>query len=257
VRADSAALVQSLGTDARVRASLGPEYGLPFVTVGEAQPFVPVSFAAFADEADPGPYPLPATTPIEGGDAAEGDRHAIVVDTATCHLYELYDAFRPTASTGWVADAGAVFDLRSNALRPEGFVSADAAGLAVFPGLLRYDELVERGAIPHALRVTIAQTQRGHVHPATHGIGTATTALPAMGMRLRLKASFDCSQRSPEGQVLCTALKKYGLLVADRGVSLMLSGDADPRWSEHALPTDLLQFPGSAFEVVDTGPVLP
>ncbi len=225
------------------------QYGIPYVVVGPTQALVPVTFDGYPSESDPGPYPIPATAPVEGG----GDRHVIVVDTGRCRLYELFDASRIGAGPGWRASNGAVFDLRSNAMRPDGWTSADAAGLPIFAGLTRYDE-VAAGAIRHALRFTVRCTQRGYIHPATHQAGSSNTSCPPMGARFRLKASFDISRYTGQARIILEALKTYGMIVADNGSDWFISGTSDPRWND----TDLNQLrtvPGSAFEVADTGPI--
>ncbi|MFL6206292.1 MAG: hypothetical protein ACJ739_13180 [Acidimicrobiales bacterium] len=210
----------------------------------------------YADESDPGPYPIPPTAPIEGGASSTGDRHVLVVDDAACKLYELYAAYPQNGGSSWLAGSGAIFDLRSNALRPEGWTSADAAGLPIYPGLVRYDEVVQEGVIDHALRFTVSRTQAGYIHPATHEASDVTDAnVPPMGARFRMKAAYSCAAYSAEVQVICTALKRYGMLVADNGSSWYVSGAHDPRWDDDALG-DLKLIPGSAFEAVDTGPVL-
>ena len=231
----------------------GAPNGIPFVTVGAGQPRVEVTFEA-AGESDPGPYPIPPDAPIEGGPDGDGDRHVIVLDDESCVLYELFAAF--PEGDGWRAFSGARFDLGSNALRPDGFTSADAAGLPILPGLVRYDEVVERGSIEHALRFTVPRTQAGFIHPATHEASDSSDpTLPPMGLRLRLRADFDCAGLSTEVQVICDALKSYGMLVADHGSAWFVSGAPDPRWDDDAL-RDLRQIPGDAFEAVDTGPII-
>jgi hypothetical protein len=257
----SADYIASIGRSAGLKADFGSgewdggPIGIPYVRVGASQPKVPVSFG-YVDESDPGPYPVPADAPIEGGASSDGDRHVLVVDDAACRLYELYDAHPVDGGRSWTAGSGAVFDLRSNALRPDGWTSADAAGLPIFPGLIRYDEVVEQGAIRHALRFTVSRTQRGYIHPATHFASSITDPdVPPMGLRLRMKASYSCASFSREVQVICAALKRYGMFVADNGSDWYLSGAHDPRWDDDALG-DLKQIPGDAFEAVDTGPVL-
>jgi hypothetical protein len=226
------------------------QYGIPYVVVGASQPLVPVTFDGYPSESDPGPYPIPVNAPVEGG----GDRHVIVVDTSRCKLYELFDASRVGAGPAWRASNGAVFDLRSNALRPETWTSADAAGLPIFAGLARYDE-VAAGAIRHALRFTVRCTQRGYIHPATHQAGSSNTSCPPMGARFRLRASFDLSGYRGQARVILEALKTYGLIVADNGSDWFINGTSDPRWDDADL-NQLRTVPGSSFEVVDTGPVL-
>ncbi|MBV8195449.1 MAG: hypothetical protein JOY80_07960, partial [Candidatus Dormibacteraeota bacterium] len=183
---------------------------------------------------------------------AGSDHHVLVLDSGNCHLYEMFNAAANNGG-GWSCDSGAIFDLGSDALRPDGWTSADAAGLPILPGLVRYDE-VQSGVITHALRFTVSQTQDGFIHPATHQAGVANTALPPMGLRLRLKASFDLTPYHGESLVILTALKKYGMIVADNGSSWFISGATDSRWDD----TDLDQLkgvPGSAFEVVQTGTI--
>jgi|SRR5690242_5216422 hypothetical protein len=253
VSSRSAAYLTSIGLTGHLHADFGGggAYGIPYVTV-QAEPQVPVNFTAYGDESDPGPYPVPLAAPVEGGASSDGDRHVLAVDTDHCKLYEMYRAF-PRANR-WDADAGAVFDLRSDALRPDGWTSADAAGLPIFPGLVRYDE-VSAGAIRHALRFTVARTQQGYIHPATHDASSSTDPnLPPMGLRLRLKASFDTTPFHGEARVVLDALKRYGMIVADNGSNWYITGASDPRWND----TDLNQLktvPGSSFEVVDTGPI--
>ncbi|HEX5616521.1 MAG TPA: hypothetical protein VFZ83_15305 [Acidimicrobiia bacterium] len=227
-------------------------YGIPYVTVRWNQPEVPIRFTAYGDESDPGPYPVPLDAPVEGGPYADGDRHVIAVDRDHCELYELYRAFRTTS--GWKADSGARFDLRSNALRPLGWTSADAAGLPIFAGLVRYDE-VAAGRIPHALRFTVSRTQRGFVLPATHFASSSTDPnLPPMGLRFRLRADFDLSGYRGQARVVLEALREFGMIVADNGSNWYVTGAADPRWDDDDL-RQLRSVPGTAFEVVDTGPV--
>ncbi len=180
------------------------EYGIPYVTVGAGEPQVPINFTAYGDESDPGPYPVPIGAPVEGGAASDGDRHVIAVDRNACKVYELYRAF--PRGNHWDADQGSVFDLRSNALRPLGWTSADAAGLSIFAGLVRYDE-VAAGHIDHALRFTISRSQRGYVLPATHAASSSTDPnRPPMGLRLRLKASFDRTRYTGQARVILDAL---------------------------------------------------
>lgn len=254
VAAGSASYVASIGATGHLHPDFGGggAYGIPYVTVA-AQASVPVNFTAYGDESDPGPYPVPLSAPIEGGATSTGDRHVLAVDTDHCVLYEMYNAF-PRAGH-WDADAGAVFDLRSNRLRPDSWTSADAAGLPILPGLVRYDE-VASGAIRHALRFTVARTQRGFIHPATHFASSSTDpSLPPMGLRLRLKTNFDTSAFHGQARVVLDALKRYGMIVADNGSNWYVTGAADPRWDDNDL-AQLKNVPGSAFEAVDTGPIL-
>jgi hypothetical protein len=254
VHARSDDFVDAIGRSQNVHPDFGTEYGIPYTLVPGAQPRVSIDFTAYADESDPGPYPIPADAPIEGGPDSDGDRHVIVIDSSDCVLYEMYRSF-PSAGGGWSADAGAVWDLKRDAQRPMGWTSADAAGLPVFAGLVRYDEVVEQGEIRHALRFTVSRSQAAFIAPATHYAATSTDpSLPPMGLRLRMKASYDCSPFSREARVVCAALKKYGMLVADNGSSWFISGAPDPRWDDDALG-DLKQIPGDAFEAVDSGPL--
>jgi hypothetical protein len=222
------------------------EYGIPYVVVDDSQPFVPITFTAYGDESDPGPYPVPDDAPVENG----SDQHVLVVDADHCMLYELYKAEYNGA--GWDAESGAVFDLASNDLRPAGWTSADAAGLPIFPGLARYDE-VEAGAILHALRFTVQESQRAYIPPATHWASDSDDPdLPPMGLRLRLKADYDISGYTGQARVVLEALRVYGMIVADNGTSWFISGASDPRWDDDDL-NQLKSVPGSAFEVVETG----
>lgn len=233
----------------------GGPIGIPYVVVGGDQPRVPVSFY-YGDESDPGPYPIPPDAPIEGGASSDGDRHVLVVDTDDWKLYELYDARPVDGGARWTAGSGAIFDLASNALRPDGWTSADAAGLPIFPGLVRYDEVVERRVIEHALRFTCPQTRRAYVHPARHWSSSRTDPdLPPMGMRVRLRADFDIEDYPASVQVILRALKTYGMLLADNGSGWFVSGTHDPRWDDDEIGA-LKSVPSSAFEVVRMGPVV-
>jgi hypothetical protein len=251
---NSDALIASCGASKSVHPDFGTVWngapnGIPYVLVNGDQQRVPVTFD-YDDESDAGPYPIPPGAPIEGGPQSQGDRHVLVVDVDNWMLYELYAAYPVNNGASWRAGSGAIFDLSSNALRPAGWTSADAAGLPIFPGLVRYDEVVERGAIEHAVRFTCPSTRRAYVPPARHWASSSTSAnLPPMGMRVRLKANVDISRLSPEARVIATALKKYGMLLADNGSGFYISGAPDPRWSDDALAT-LSQLRGSDFEVV-------
>ncbi len=232
----------------------GAPIGIPFVVVGGTQPKVPVTFD-YADESDPGPYPIPPDAPIEGGAAASGDRHVLVVDRDNCILYEVFAAYPQNGGASWTAGSGARYDLRSNALRPSGWTSADAAGLPILPGLVRYDE-VASGAIEHALRFTAPQTQRAFVWPARHFASTSTdSAHPPMGMRFRLKASYDVSRFSPQARAIAQAMKTYGLILADNGSPWYVSGAPDEHWSNDVLH-ELDALRGADFEAVDTSPLM-
>jgi len=228
----------------------GAPNGIPYVVVSGNQSLVPINFTAFGSQSDPGPYPVPANAPIEGGPNATGDRHVLVIDRDNWKLFEMYRAFPVNSGASWNCDSGAVFDLNSNALRPAGWTSADAAGLPIFPGLVRYDEVFEQQEIRHAIRFTASITRRAYVAPARHWASSNTSVdRPPMGMRVRLKTSFDISGYSPAMQVILRALKKYGMILADNGSSWFISGAPDPRWSDDDLNT-LKQIKGSSFEVV-------
>jgi hypothetical protein len=247
--------IAALGGNQKLHADFGsnPEYGIPYVVVPSNQPGVPINFTAYGDESDPGPYPIPANAPVEGGSSSTGDRHVLVLQQGTCKLYEMYRAFK--TATGWNADSGAVWNLNTGALRPAGWTSADAAGLPILPGLVRYDE-VKSGQITHALRFTVSRTQKGYVLPATHWASSYTDAdLLPMGARLRLRADFDTSGYSGDARVILEALKKYGMIVADNGSNWFITGATDSRWNDDDL-NQLKNVPGSAFEVVSTGPIV-
>lgn len=225
-----------------------PDYGIPYVVVDNGTTKSSIT-AEYADETDAGPYPIPANPPIEAG----GDRHMIMFHKDECKLYELYAADNSGGS--WMVGSGAIFDLMSNVLRPDYWTSADAAGLPIFPGLARYDE-VKSGKITHALRFTVSKTQKGFIHPATHFASSSTDAnLPPMGLRLRLKADFDTSTFTGDSRVILEALKTYGMIVADNGSDWFISGATDPRWDDEDL-NQLKTVPGSAFEAVETGPII-
>lgn len=227
----------------------GAPNGIPYVVVSGSQARVPVTFQ-YADESDPGPYPIPADAPVEGGANGAGDRHVLVIDRDAWKLYELFDAHPVNGGASWSAGSGAVFDLASSALRPAGWTSADAAGLPIFPGLVRYDEVVEQKAVRHALRFTCPATRRAYVAPARHWASSRTDAnLPPMGMRVRLKAGFSVSGFSPNLQVILNAMKTYGMLLADNGSAWYVSGAPDPRWSDDELAA-LRTVHASDFEVV-------
>jgi len=257
---NSANLIASIGLTTGLHPDFGTVWngapiGIPYYVVSGTQGKVPVSFE-YAGESDPGPYPVPANAPIEGGAASEGDRHVLVIDKDHWKLYELYAAYPQNGGASWKAGSGAVFDLNSNALRPAGWTSADAAGLPIFPGLVRYDEVVEGQAIRHALRFTCQRTRRAYVAPARHWASALTDPnLPPMGMRVRLKASFDISPYPANVQVILRAMKTYGLILADNGSNWFVSGAPDPRWNDEELGT-LRQVKGSDFEVVKMGTVV-
>jgi hypothetical protein len=261
VHPSSATYLASIGLDAEVHADFGSglwdggPIGIPYTVADASTPRVQVTFD-YADESDPGPYPIPANAPIEGGPDSDGDRHVLVVDRDACRLYELYAAY-PNGDGTWRAGSGAQWDLRSNALRPATWTSADAAGLPILPGLVRYDE-VAAGVIDHAIRVTVPATQDSFVWPARHQAGDDDPSLPPMGLRLRLKASVDVAGFPVQVQPILRAMQTYGLIVADNGSPWYLSGAPDERWDNDVLHAmDVLT--GRDFEAVDTSslPVSP
>jgi hypothetical protein len=259
VDANSSAYVNAMGATTNVHADFGSgewppgsgsPIGIPFVVVPPSQPLVPINWTAYGDESDPGPYPVPPTAPIEGGPNSDGDRHVLVLRQGECKLYELYRAFPNGA--GWDADSGAVYTMTVNGpLRPATWTSADAAGLPILPGLVRYDE-VASGEIDHAVRFTSNTTRAAYVWPARHQAPYHSTPnSPPMGQRFRLKASFVIDNRfSPETQVILRALKKYGMILADNGSSWYISGAPDERWNNDVLH-ELDVVKGSDFEAVD------
>lgn len=256
LRADSDAIIATIQANGgtRLHPDFGenPDYGIPYVVVGADQPEVPIDYRAYGDESDPGPFPVPLDAPVEGGSGATGDRHVLVVRSGTCELFELYRAFRSGA--GWAADSGARFDLGSNDLRPLGWTSADAAGLPILPGLVRYDE-VAAGSIDHAIRITFARTQDGYILPATHAASNRSDpTLPPMGLRLRLKAEFDVDSLTGQAKVIAVAMQRYGVIVADNGSNWFFQGAPSPSWDDDDLGR-LTGVSGDWFEVVDTGPI--
>jgi hypothetical protein len=253
VLSNSSSMVTTIGASRGFHADFGAgmwdggPIGIPFVTVTGAQTKYPATFL-YWDESDPGPYAVPLNAPIEGGSNSTGDRHAIALDVDNCILYELYRAFPQSAS--WTGDSGAIFDLKSNALRPATWTSADAAGLPIMPGLVTYDEVLS-GEIRHAIRFTAPQTRREFVWPARHYASSLTgTQYPRMGERFRLKASFNITPYPSEVQVILRAMKKYGIILADNGSAWFISGAPDPRWNDDNLQT-FGQLLGSNFEAVD------
>jgi len=255
VDANSDAYVQAIGEDVGVHPDFGTVYegapiGIPYVVVPGSQPRLPVDFD-YAEESDPGPYPIPPNPPIEGGSGSDGDRHVLIVDRDACVLYELYDAHPEAGGSRWSAGSGAIFDLHSQALRTDGWTSADAAGLPILPGLVRYDE-VTSGAIRHALRFTAPDTRSDHVWPARHDASDLIASrFPPMGQRFRLRADFDLSGFSPKVRVILRALQTYGMMLADNGSPWFLSGVPDARWDDETLVTELRRVHGSDFEAVD------
>jgi len=254
IAADSAQIIATIGTGTGLHPDFGSglwdggPIGIPFDVVSKLTPRAQVRFD-YADESDKAPYPIPKAVHIEGGAQSDGDRHALLLDKDACRLYELY-ALRKGAG-GWTAGSGAIFDLRSNKLRPASWTSADAAGLPIFPGLARFDE-VARGVINHALRFTVQRTRRQFVYPARHYASSSDDpSLPPMGLRVRLKTDVDISHFPKQSRVVLQALKTYGMIVADNGSNWYISGAPDRRWSNDDLHS-LGRITGSMFEVVDT-----
>ena len=256
---NSANLIASIGLTTRLHADFGSgtynggPIGIPYIVVDNSQAGSAINFTAYGSESDPGPYPIPTTAPIEGGAGSNGDRHVLVINRDTNRLYELFVAF-PQASNRWNADAGALFHIDSNIVRPggqPGWTSADAAGLPIFPGLVRYDEAAA-GAIRHALRFTVQRSRRAYVPPATHFASSSTSVdLPPMGMRVRLKSSYVIpSSFSFEVKAILRAMKTYGMFVADNGSNWFVSGAPDGRWDNDALRSQLGSVEGSDFEVI-------
>jgi hypothetical protein len=255
VDVQSDAYISRIGPSDTVHADFGSglwqggPIGIPFVTVSGNQPLAPITFY-YWDESDPGPYPFPPNAPIEGGSRSRGDRHVLAIDVDNGILYEAWKSYPLRGGTRWFAGSGAKFDLQSNNLRPEGWTSGDAAGLPIFAGLVRYDE-VASGEIRHALRFTVEETQRAYVWPARHyASSNEDPDLPPMGQRLRLKDEFDVTGFSPDVQVILVALKQYGMFLADNGSNWFLSGAPDERWDNDVLH-ELDDVQGSDFEAVD------
>jgi hypothetical protein len=263
VAADSATIIASIGVDSGVHPDFGSglyngsRIGIPYVVVhGAKTPKFRVTFD-YADESDKGPYPIPAGVPIEGAPAHadSGDRHALIVDRDSCKLYELY-ALRRQGSR-WSAGSGAIWNLRSNALRPSTWTSADAAGLPILPGLVRFDGDASTGRIDHALRFTVQRTRRAFIYPARHYASSSDDpSLPPMGLRVRLKAAVDISKLPPQARIVAQAMKTYGMIVADNGSNWYVSGAPSPRWSNDQLHA-LGALTGADFEVVDTSRLRP
>jgi hypothetical protein len=261
VAGNSSAIVRSIGAGLNVHADFGSglwnggPIGIPITVVGSATPKRVVRFD-YAEESDQGPYPIPSGVKIEGGRQADGDRHAILVDRSSCRLYELFALYPRSGTPRWRAGSGAIWNLRSNRLRPAGWTSADAAGLPILPGLARYDE-VARGRINHALRFTVGRSRRAYVYPARHFASSLTDPdLPPMGLRLRLRAGFPVAGFPRQARIVLTALKRYGMIVADNGSSWYVSGAPDSRWSNDQLHT-LHRVHGSDFVVVNTSTFRP
>jgi hypothetical protein len=260
VDANSDAIISFIGPSITLHPDFGSgqyqgsNIGIPYVVVGGTQAQVNVAFTAYGDESDPGPMPIPGSAPIEGDpNPGTGDRHVLVLDNSNCFLYELFSAF-PDSNGSWNAASASVWDLLANEQRPWTWTSADAAGLPIFPGLVRYDE-VAAGQIQHALRFTLPQSRAAVVPPASHWAANSTNPVaPPMGMRLRLKANYDSSPFSASVQVILTAMKKYGMIMADNGSAMYISGAPDSRWDNNDLH-NLSQVPASAFDVVEMTPV--
>jgi hypothetical protein len=251
----SEAYINSIGANTGLHPDFGAgewngePIGIPYNLVDSDIPKVEVSFE-YASESDPGPYPIPMNPKIEGGADSQGDRHVLIVDTSSCILYELYNAW-PQEDGSWWAGSGAIFNMNSNDLRPAGWTSADAAGLPILPGLARYDE-VSAGEITHALRFTAMSTRNEYIWPARHQASTNPNPnVPPMGQRFRLKASFDIQSFSPPVQVILMALKTYGMILADNGSNWYLSGVPDDNWDNDMLVSELGAIKGSDFEAVD------
>jgi hypothetical protein len=256
---NSAAIINFIGAGIGLHPDFGSglyngsSIGIPYLVVGSQQGMVPISFTAYGDESDPGPMPIPVTADIEGYPApGNGDRHVLVLDNNNCWLYELYSSYPNSAS--WNAGSAAVWDLSADEQRPYTWTSADAAGLPIFPGLARYDE-VAAGQINHALRFTLQSSRAAFVPPASHWAANSTNALAApMGMRLRLKASFDISSFSASNQVILTALQKYGMIMADNGSSMYISGAPDDNWNNDDLH-NLGSVTAADFDVIQMNPI--
>jgi hypothetical protein len=259
---NSDAYVATIGAGANVHADFGSgewppgsgsPIGIPYIDVPGTQAGVNVTFT-YDSESDAGPYPIPPNPPIEGGPNGTGDRHVLIVDRDNCLLYELFYAF-PQTNGSWTAGSGAIFDLNSHQLRSAGWTSADAAGLPILPGLVRYDE-VASGVIDHAIRFTVPETRRDYIWPARHFASNLTgQQYPPMGQHFRLKASFDISGYSADVQVILTALKRYGMILADNGSAWFISGAPDARWNNDIL-RELHNVLGSDFEAVDVSSLM-
>jgi len=249
-------IIAGIGNEVHLHPDFGTVWenapiGIPYNMVGKNQALVTIKFQ-YNSESDPGPYPVPQDALVESG----SDRHVLVIDTINLKLYELFSGTRNNDNT-WNAGSGAVYDLTSNKLRPDYWTSADAAGLPIFPGLVRYEEVIEKGIINHALRFTVQHTRNGFIHPATHAASNSNNGnYPPMGMRVRLKAGFDISGFAPHVQVILKALKKYGMFVADNGSNWYISGAPDSRWVDDELG-ELKTIQGNNFEVVKMGTIIP
>jgi len=259
VDANSDIYVQTIGPSISLHPDFGAgqwngaPIGIPYILVPGTQPKVNITFD-YSDESEPGPYPIPPDAPIEGGPNSTGDRHVLIIDKDNCILYEIYSAY-PNNDGTWNAGSGAIHDLNSNKLRPDGWTSADAAGLPILPLLLRYDE-VHKGEINHAIRFTVPNTQRAYIWPARHLASTkADKKYPPMGIRFRLKNNYDITKFSTENQVILKALKKYGMILADNGSAWYITGAPDARWNDNDL-NQLKTLKGSDFEAVDVSSLI-
>jgi hypothetical protein len=247
-------ILARIGMDTPLHPDFGGEWegvriGIQYVVISADQPKVPVAFD-YPEESDPGPYPIPPDAPIEGGPDADGDRHVLILDRDSWMLWELFDA-RPDGGGGWTAGSGAIWDLKQNQERPARWTSADAAGLPILPGLVRYDEVVGKGALEHAVRFTLSETRQAYIPPASHWASEQTDDdLPPMGMRVRLKGDYDLSGFGPEAQVILQGLKTYGMILADNGGDLFITGAHDPRWNDDAL-RELKRVTAADLEVVE------
>jgi hypothetical protein len=259
LHASSNAWVNSIGATTKLHPDWGITetfYGIPFATVTSAQPKVPITFD-FPNESDLGPYPIPPNVPIEGGPNGTGDRHVLVIENTNCILYETGNAYPLNGGTSWKGYAGAIWDLKSNALRTPDWTSADAAGLPIFPGLARWEE-VAAGEINHALRFTVPKTRKGvYQWPATHWATNLADDVnnPMMGARFRLKANFDISGFNVSTQVILRALKKYGMILADNGSTWYISGTSNANWPSAVL-SDIKSIAGGNFEAVDVSSMI-
>ncbi len=255
VHPNSVNYIASIGTATTLHPDFGTVWagapmGIPYVIVTASQLMIPIVYTAYGDESDPGPYPIPLSAPVEGGPSGDGDRHVIAVDKDRKALYELFSSYPQPAT--WKAQSGAKFDLTINEDHPLGWTSADAAGLPIFPGLVRYEEVYIKREINHAIRMTVKNSQKAYIYPARHFASSSTDKnLAPMGLRLRMKANYDISKMTQPIQVICKAMKKHGLMVADNGSNWYLSGAPDPRWSDDTLG-GLKSIPGSAFEVIQS-----
>jgi hypothetical protein len=257
---NSDVLVASIGKNKSLHPDFGTVYngapsGIPYIVVDGKQAKVPMEFE-YGGESDKGPYPIPPAAPIEGAPASKGDRHVLVIDRDNWMLYETFSSFPVENGKSWKVGSGAIFDLTKNTLRPATWTSADAAGLPVFPGLVRYDEIVEQKELTHAIRFTIVKSRKAYVAPARHWASRSDDPkLPPMGMRVRLRGDYDISKFPESARVILTGLKKYGMIVADNGGDWFISGAPDPRWNDGELET-LKRIKGKDFEVVKMGELI-